>query len=197
MIIEQNKWQKIKLGNILTVLTDYHANGSYKKLKANVELLDKPDYAIMIRTTNFEKNDFEQDLKYIKKSAYEFLKKSIVKPGDILMNKIANAGSVYYMPDLHRPVSLAMNLFLLRTEENKSNQKFIYYYLKNREIYIKQFANGTTTKTITKESVRNIKISLPPLLIQNKITSLISALDAKIELNNRINAELEAMAKTL
>lgn len=106
-------WKNVKMGDLLLVLTDYHANGSYKKLKEKVELLNTPDYAIMVRTTNFEKNDFEDDLKYITKSAYEFLQKSMVKPGDILMNKIANAGSVYYMPNLRKPVSLAMNLFLL------------------------------------------------------------------------------------
>jgi type I restriction enzyme S subunit len=48
----------VKLGEILEVLTDYHANGSYEKLKENVELLDRIDYALMVRTTNFEQNNF-------------------------------------------------------------------------------------------------------------------------------------------
>jgi type I restriction enzyme, S subunit len=109
----------VKLGDCLSVLTDYHANGSYEKLKANVTLLDQPNYAVMIRTTNFEQNDFRENLKYITQSAYEFLQKSKVFSGDILMNKIANAGSVYWMPDIQKPASLAMNLFLLRTKESK------------------------------------------------------------------------------
>ena len=46
------------LNHIISVLTDYHANGSYENLKANVTLLDTPDYAIMVRSTNYEKNDF-------------------------------------------------------------------------------------------------------------------------------------------
>lgn len=92
------EWEKIKLGKILEVLTDYHANGSYEKLKENVELLDKSNYAVMIRTKNLESNDFQRDLKYITESAYNFLEKSKVFPNDILMNKIANAGSVYLMP---------------------------------------------------------------------------------------------------
>ncbi len=81
---------KIKLGDSLTVLTDYHANGSYERLRENVTLLDVPNYAVMIRTTNFEKGDFEDDLKYIDEHAYNFLAKSKVHPGDILMNKIAS-----------------------------------------------------------------------------------------------------------
>ena len=178
--MSETNWRRVKLGDYLSVLTDYHANGSYKKLKANVELLDTPNYAVMIRTTNFEKNDFTKDLKYITKSAYEFLHKSKVQSGDILMNKIANAGSVYYMPDLHRPVSLAMNLFLLRTNKNNTDQRYIYYYLKGTEKYIKQFAIGTATTTITKESVRNLEILLPPLPTQRKIAAILSAIGREI-----------------
>jgi len=193
----KTNWRRVRLGDYLSVLTDYHANGSYKKLKANVELLDTPDYAVMIRTTNFEKNDFTTDLKYITKSAYDFLQKSKVQSGDILMNKIANAGSVYYMPDLHRPVSLAMNLFLIRTDKKYTDQRYIYYYLKGNEKYIKQFAIGTAATTITKESVRNLEILLPPLPSQRKIAGILSAYDELIENNTRRIEILEEMARSI
>jgi type I restriction enzyme S subunit len=169
----------------------------YKKLKANVELLSKPDYAVMIRTTNFEKADFQDDLRYITKKAYEFLHKSKVKSGDILMNKIASAGSVYYMPNLHCPTSLGMNMFLLRTNEEITDQRFIYYYLKSNESYIKQFAVGTATTTITKDRVRNLVILQPPLSIQRKIAAILSAYDDLIEINTRRIAILEEMAQSL
>ena len=57
--------EKKRIGQFIDVLTDYHANGAYKKLKENVELLDDPNFAIMVRTLNFERNDFVEDLKYI------------------------------------------------------------------------------------------------------------------------------------
>ena len=120
------EWEISSIGAKIDLLTDYHANGSYKKLKENVALKDEPDYAIMVRTTNLEKKDFSTNLKYIDKHAYEFLKKSKVFPNDILMNKIANAGSVYLMPDEGKPVSLAMNLFLLRMKKSV-NQIFVFY----------------------------------------------------------------------
>lgn len=189
--------RKINLGDCLSLLTDYHANGSYKLLKKNVKLLDKPDYAIMIRTTNFEKQDFKNDLKYISKNAYEFLKKSKVKPNDILMNKIANAGSVYLMPDLGKPVSLAMNLFLLRTNRNLTDQKYVYYYLKANEKYVKLFAIGTAAKTINKTSVRNLKIFLPDLKNQKKVSTILSSYDYLIENNNRRIEILEEIAQAI
>ena len=190
-------WNNLKLGEVIDVLTDYHANGSYEILKKNVELLDTPNYSVMIRTTNFEKNDFTTDLKYITQNAYEFMKKSKVYPGDILMNKIANAGSVYFMPDLRRPVSLAMNLFLIRTNKEKTCQKYIFKYLKCNENYIKTFAIGTAATTITKDAVRKLNISLPPLPIQHKIAAVLSAYDDLIENNNRRIAILEKMAEEL
>jgi len=78
-----SEWREVRLGEILEVLTDYHSNGSYKILKENVSLLDEKDFAVMIRTTNFEKNDFSENLKYITEQAYIFLGKSKVFPGDI------------------------------------------------------------------------------------------------------------------
>ncbi len=90
----------------------------------------------MIRTTNFEQEDFSNNVKYISKHAYEFLAKSKVYPNDIIMNKIANAGSSYLMPDLQVPVSLAMNLFAA-VDDTKANPIYVYIYLKINEAYVK------------------------------------------------------------
>lgn len=188
---------EVKLGELLLALTDYHANGGYKTLKENVELLDEPDHAIMIRTTNFEQSDFSNNVKYISSSAYEFLSKSKVYPNDLIMNKIANAGSVYLMPDLGRPVSLAMNLFLLRVDEKKANPLYVYIYLKINELYVKSFANGSVTKTITKDAVRNLDVTLPDITVQNRIVKYFSSLNDKITLNSQINQTLEQMAQAL
>ncbi|MBS9825727.1 restriction endonuclease subunit S [Vibrio alginolyticus] len=191
------KYNKVPLGDLITVLTDYHANGAYQKLKENVELLDDEDYALMVRTTNFESNDFSDSLKFISEHAYNFLEKSKVYGGDLIMNKIANAGSIYLMPDLKRPVSLAMNLFLIRVDEQKANPVYVYIFLKINEAYVKQFANGSVTKTITKDAVRNLEISLPPREVQNEIANQYNSLSKKIAVNSRINKILEEMAQAI
>lgn len=188
---------KVRLGDLIEVLTDYHANGAYKKLKENVELLDDEDYALMVRTTNFENNDFNDSVKYINEHAYNFLEKSKVYPNDLIMNKIANAGSIYLMPDLQRPVSLAMNLFLIRINEKLANPVYVYLYLKINEQYVKQFANGSVTKTITKEAVRNLEIFIPSRAEQDAIVQQYIALDNKIKLNLKINQTLESIAQVI
>ncbi|WP_187922111.1 restriction endonuclease subunit S, partial [Helicobacter pylori] len=169
-------WKKVRLGDILELLTDYHANGSYEILKNNVTLLKNVDFAIMIRTTNFENNDFKNDLIYIDKKAYEFLSKSKVFAGDILVNKIANAGTAYFMPKLNQPVSLGMNLFLLRIKPSYNNL-FIFKQIANYERVLKTFANGSATKTITKNVIKNLLIPLPPLNEQIAIANILSDVD--------------------
>lgn len=76
---------------------------------------------------------------------------------------------------------------------------FLYYYLQLTEIQnqLWNIATGSTIKNLSLASIRALEIPVPSNIVQKKITDVLSALDAKIELNNWINAELEAMAKTL
>ncbi|MCQ2803121.1 restriction endonuclease subunit S [Helicobacter pylori] len=191
-----SNWQRVRLGDILELLTDYHANGSYELLKNNVTLLKHVDFAIMIRTTNFENNDFKNDLIYINKKAYEFLSKSKVFAGDILVNKIANAGTAYFMPKLNQPVSLGMNLFLLRIKPNYNNF-FIFKQIANYERVLKTFANGSATKTITKNVIKNLLIPLPPLDEQIAIANILSDLDRYLYTLDALILKKESVKKAL
>lgn len=186
-----------KIGKYIDVLTDYHSNGSYESLREHVTLLSEKNYAVMIRTLNFERNDFSEDLIYVDKQAYDFLSKSKVRPDDILTNKIANPGSIYIMPDLECPVTCGMNLFLIRFSPDV-NQRYMYYCMKNSEAYIKSFAHGTTTKTITKEEIRDIDLLInTDITEQNKIAAVLTSIDKKISLNNKINDNLQHQLQTL
>ena len=168
-------WIWCRIGETIEQLTDYHANGSYKKLKQHVNLLDKPDYAIMLRTTNFHKNS-KKNYKYITKNAYEFLAKSKVFPGDVIMNKIADPGATFYVDDRGQPMSLAMNLFLLRFSKNNIDSKFAYYYLYASYDYVVSFSSGTATPTITKDAVKSLRFPLPPLSEQKAIVTKVEKL---------------------
>ena len=188
--------KEIRLGDYIDLLTDYHYGGSYKILKENTKILHDPNYAVMLRTLNFERNDFTNELIYCDKKSYDFLDYSHLKENDVLMNKIANPGSVYIMPKVDYKATCAMNLFLLRFKN--INQRYLYYVMKYHEDYIKSKAHGTTTKTITKEEVRDLVFMVHDTIDeQNKIEKLLSSIETKIALNNKTNAELENMAKTV
>ena len=176
-------WDFTTLGEVISVLTDYHANGSYEVLRKHVELKDDPDYALMLRTTDLENDDYINGVKYISEKAYEFLEKSKVFGGEIVINKIGSAGKVYFVPYLNRPVSLGMNSFLLRFTD-KVNNKFIYDVLKTNYCAssINSKVRGAVTKTITKEAVRSIEIPLPPISFQNEYVEKIQKLQKQKDL---------------
>jgi len=174
----ENECNIIEFGDVIETLTDYHANGSYKVLKQHVELKDVNDYAWMVRSTDFEKN-FENEMRYITKSSYDYLTKSRIFGGEIIMSKIGNAGKIYLMPKITRPCSLAMNLFLIRLNENKISNKYVYHYLKSKsgETQILSKLKGTATQTITKQSVRDLQIPLLPRNMQDRFVTQLEELE--------------------
>ena len=53
-----SRWNLVDFGDVIDVLTDYHANGSYEVLRKHVKLKSIPDYALMVRTTYLENRNF-------------------------------------------------------------------------------------------------------------------------------------------
>lgn len=82
-------------------------------------------------------------------------------------------------------------------DKTKANVEYIYYYLKCNIKKIELLGGGTTFKEISKTILENLEIDLPNYKLQYKIAKILSSIDNKIELNNKINTELEAMAKTI
>lgn len=74
---------------------------------------------------------------------------------------------------------------------------FLYYYIKSNLDYFKIFGTGATFPEISGTKMKKIKVSLPPLSIQRKIASILSAYDNLIENNNKRIKLLEQMAETL
>lgn len=162
------------LGNLISTLTDYHANGSYENLRGNVEILDSPDYALMIRTVDLERDDFENNVKYVSEHAYNFLKKTKVFGGEIIINKIGNAGKVYIVPPLNKKISLGMNQFMIRPKEGLNNY-FLYVFLmcKYGHLLLEQRITGAVPLSIDKESVRSVTVPLLKKDFQEKIHKLV------------------------
>jgi type I restriction enzyme, S subunit len=194
----ESGWDTVSFGNLMEVLTDYHANGSYEILRDNVVLKNQIDHALMIRTTDLENNNFQNNCIYIDEKAYNFLSKSKVYGGEILINKIGSAGKVYLMPYLKRPVSLGMNAFLIRLN-NKVNTSFIYYFLTfsyGKEA-INKNVKGAVTKTITKEAIRGITIPVPPLHLQEEFSHRVEAVEKLKAVHRASLSELDALFASL
>ena len=74
---------------------------------------------------------------------------------------------------------------------------FLYYLLRYNKDNIENLGSGTTFKEVSGSTMRNVPVKLPPLPTQQKIAAILSSLDDKIELNNKINTNLEQQAQTL
>ena len=81
-------------------------------------------------------------------------------------------------------------------DRDKAEFEFIYYYLKTQYYNLRNLSSGVR-KNLNSNDIKNFEIFLPNLATQKQIAKVLSDLDAKIEVNNKINKELEAMAKTL
>jgi len=81
--------------------------------------------------------------------------------------------------------------------EKIADVEYVFYFLRTQYHNLRTLSSGVR-KNLNSQDIKNFYIQLPQNLIkQKKIASILSSLDEKIELNNKINAELEAMAKTL
>lgn len=81
--------------------------------------------------------------------------------------------------------------------ENICDVEYLYYYLKFHIKEIEALGSGTTFKEVSKTSIEEYEVELPPLETQRKIANILSQIDDKIINNNKAIFELESMAKTL
>lgn len=190
------EFRTVKIGDICEVVTDYVANGSFKSLSENVKYYDK-GYARVIRLVDYNNKFEKKDSIWVSKDAYEFLKKSKLEGGEIVITNVgANLGTVFIAPQLDYPQTLGPNSIIIKTKEN---DQYIYYLLLSRygQNKIKEIVSGSAMPKFNKTDFKNIIIQLPSIENQKKVVKMLSALDKKIELNNKINDNLLEIINTL
>ncbi|HGS5281947.1 TPA: restriction endonuclease subunit S [Vibrio parahaemolyticus] len=127
---------------------------------------------------------------------------SDAKEGDILFTAAGTIGQVGMIPcDAKYPRYVISNKQLrFRVDKEKADPDYVYYWLASPWIF-KTIINrntGSTVPLINLGIIKSLPINIPEeLLIQRAISETLSTIDKKIELNNLINSELEAMAKLL
>ena len=128
---------------------------------------------------------------------FDFInRRSKVDQWDILISMIGTVGEICLISE--QPDFAIKNVGLIKTE-NEDLAKYLYYYLKSPEAQnnISARLKGTTQQYLSLGEIRQFPIKLPPLPTQQKIAAILSSLDDKIELNNKINTNLEQQAGAL
>ncbi len=131
--------------------------------------------------------------KYITQTGLEHSSTTLLQKDDIIISARGTVGEMAMIPF---PMAFNQSCYGIRGNEN-NDQTFIYYLIKNSVRKLKAITHGSVFDTITRETFDNIEVSLPPLPVQKKIAGVLKSLDDKIELNNKINNNLEKQAETI
>ena len=85
----------------------------------------------------------------------------------------------------------------LAINDEVADYEFVYYSLKNDYTTLASLANGGAQQNLNAQIIKDYVLKMPSLADQHRIASILSSLDRKIELNNKINADLEEMAQAI
>lgn len=126
----------------------------------------------------------------------EINKRSKISQWDILFSMIGTVGNTYI--EKSNNINYAIKNIGVFSCKDEKKAKFLYYYLQSpyAKRFISSYLNGAVQKFLPLGKLREFPI-LPYTDDKNNIVDLLSSIDEKIEINNKINTELENMAKTL
>ena len=142
------------------------------------------------------------DCKFISEEDYQKLVKADCRPklNDLLIAKDGSYLKHVFVIKEEKEQAVLSSIGILRPNLNKVNPDYLKYYLQTKsvkETVSKKYVSGSALPRIILKGFEQIAVLIKDLPTQQSIAKVLSDLDSKIELNNRINRELEAMAKTL
>ncbi|MEO0054924.1 MAG: hypothetical protein RLZZ50_871 [Verrucomicrobiota bacterium] len=155
----------------------------------------------MLRTTNIKGGRIDREnCRRVTKDTYQkWTRRAEVRRGDVILTREAPVGEVGYV-DFDDTVFLGQRLMQYRANPALLEPRFLHYTFLSKDLQ-NQFAahdgSGSTVSHIRVGDCSKFQINLPPLPEQKAIARILGTLDDKIELNRRMNATLEAMARAL
>jgi type I restriction enzyme S subunit len=159
-------------------------------------------YVVLTPGNFHEEGGFKRNAGKDKCYAEPFPEDYLLKQGDVVVAMTEQTdgllGSMALIPENGRFLH-NQRLGLVTSLSSDVDIRFLYHLFKTKSVreQIRRSASGSKVKHTSPERIYDVQVQLPPPKAQVAITNLLTALDAKIELNNRINAELEGMAKLL
>ena len=141
--------------------------------------------------------DYENAYTISKEEFKKFAVRGDIKKGDILVTTEAPLGCIAKLS--RDDVGIAQRLIALRGKENVLDNDFLMYFLMSKEGQHELLSRetGTTVTGIKQSEIRKIKIPIPDIDVQRKISKCLILLDEKISLNNQINASLIEISNKL
>ena len=138
----------------------------------------------------------KNDLKFITPEFHRRIQKSRLTPGDVVIVRTGKPGACCVMPDWLADANCS-DLVIVRCGKQLNNHFLAYYVNTVATGHVAAHLVGAVQQHFNVGSARTLRLNLPPLAEQKAIAAVLGALDDKIELNRRMNATLEVMARAL
>ena len=188
-------WKEVKIGTLPIYVSDYVANGSFADLKQNVQLYQEENYAYFIRNTDLKNNSFNT---YVDEHSYNFLEKSRLTGGELIISNVGDVGSVYICPTLAKPMTLGNNIIMLRCN-NEIYRYYLYMWFKwfDGKNSIKGITGGSVLQKFNKTDFKNMLITEPSTEVLCNFSQLITPFFDDVSQNFEENKKLTNIRDTL
>ena len=182
------KYETVSLGEHLYI----KGRIGWKGLKKD-EYLDYGNYRIINATALEEDGINWNDCGYITKERFDESPEIILKEKDILISKDGTIGKLGYVKELHVPSTVASGVFVVRNlNKEYIDTDFLYYYFKSPffKWFIKSVTEGSVIPHLYQRDFIDMEFNLFDLKVQKKCSTILNAIEEKININKRINKNL-------
>lgn len=191
------EWKEVDIEQTSIEIIDGDRGKNYPK---NNELTNS-GYCLFLSAANVTKNGLQfSNNSFITKEKDALLRKGKLMPQDIVLTTRGTVGNVgFYSDDVPYPnMRINSGMVIIRPGEDFDTM-FLYQYLRSCyfRAQITQFQSGSAQPQLPISTLQKMKVIKPDIAAQHRIASILSSLDRKIELNNKINADLEEMAQAI
>jgi len=191
------EWKECKLRDIDLEVIDGDRGKNYPHQNEFLE----SGFCLFLSAKNVTKSGFSFiENQYISQEKDSLLNNGKLKRGDIVITTRGTVGNVAIFSDKIPYNNIRINSGMLIIRCGKTINNFYLYHVLRSELFYNQILSiqsGSAQPQLPKSHFLNMMINLPPLPTQQKIAAILSSLDDKIELNNKINTNLEQQIEAL
>lgn len=189
------EWKEVRLGDIVSIKSGLAYKGAFIGKGENILLgMGCVSFKDKFLFSGARPYEADCDDKYC------------VEPGDIVLATRQQSDNlpILAMPAIIPPslkakkIIYGTNLYKVENHSEVTND-FLFWQLKTPDYidYISSVKTGSVVRMVTKKNVEDYVFRCPPKEVRDRISKLLWGLDLKIELNNKINADLEEMAQAI
>jgi len=187
-----SEWREHSLGGLCSLITDGKHGDCRNEAGSGY-------YFLSVKDVFGDRMVYDDARQIMEADFAETHRRTNLEPGDVLFTNTGTIGRMAIAPDDPKTsrTTFQKSVAILKPKREIVLSRFLYFALRFNNVRLSDYAAGTTQKNLLLKDLRAFTVQIPPLAEQKAIASILGVLDDKIELNRRMNATLEGMARAL